>query len=48
MHTENRPEALAYHFGLAFIKALNCLNPPAPGEFCDQCFVAGRLIPGLF
>ncbi|MEL7646295.1 MAG: DNA polymerase III subunit delta' [Anaerolineaceae bacterium] len=22
---------------LAFIKALNCQNPPAPGEFCDAC-----------
>lgn len=22
---------------LAFVKALNCLNPPAKGEFCGQC-----------
>lgn len=22
---------------LAFVKALNCQNPPAPGEFCDAC-----------
>ncbi len=26
-------EALA----LAFVKALNCLNPPSPGNFCGQC-----------
>ena len=22
---------------LAFVKALNCLNPPSPGNFCGQC-----------
>jgi len=22
---------------LAFAQALNCTNPPAPGEFCGQC-----------
>ena len=22
---------------LRFAQALNCLNPPAPGEFCGQC-----------
>jgi DNA polymerase-3 subunit delta' len=28
---------------LAFIKALNCLNPPAPGEFCDHCFACRQI-----
>jgi len=28
---------------LAFIKALNCLNPPAQGEFCDQCFACRQI-----
>lgn len=33
---------------LAFIKALNCLNPPAPGEFCDQCLVCRQINAGAF
>lgn len=33
---------------LAFIKALNCLNPPAPGEFCDQCIVCRKINAGTF
>ncbi|MFZ3070290.1 MAG: DNA polymerase III subunit delta' [Anaerolineaceae bacterium] len=28
---------------LAFIKALNCLNPPAQGEFCNQCLVCRQI-----
>lgn len=28
---------------LAFIKALNCTQPPAAGEFCDQCLVCRQI-----
>ncbi|MGV7976606.1 MAG: DNA polymerase III subunit delta' [Anaerolineaceae bacterium] len=28
---------------LAFVKALNCQNPPAPGEFCDVCTVCRQI-----
>jgi DNA polymerase III subunit delta' len=29
--------------GLSFAKALNCLQPPAPGEFCDTCKTCKQL-----
>lgn len=28
---------------LAFIKALNCLNPPQAGEFCNSCIVCRQI-----
>ena len=33
---------------LAFIKALNCLNPPAQGEFCDECLVCRQISAQAF
>lgn len=28
---------------LAFIKALNCANPPAPGDFCGKCLACRQI-----
>lgn len=33
---------------IAFAKALNCLESPAPGEFCGHCGVCRRIDRGVF
>lgn len=31
----------------AYLKALLCLNPPAPGDFCDDCRSCGKIARGV-
>jgi len=39
------PEAVGKRtLALQFVRALNCSNPPSPGEFCDDCRTC-RLVP---
>lgn len=42
------PQSGKRTFAIAFAKALNCLEPPAPGEFCGLCGVCRRIDRGVF
>lgn len=42
------PQSGRRTLAVAFAKALNCLEPPAPGEFCGHCGVCRRIARGVF
>lgn len=42
------PAGLGKHAaGLLLARALNCLEPPAPGESCDRCLACRKIIGGV-
>lgn len=42
------PQSGKRTLAIAFAKALNCLEPPAPGQFCGHCGACRRIDRGVF